>query len=56
MIHYNAIRYYETEYEGLDTAEEEYGVCAPESMAAVALVHYPVNENWDIHFWVEDKE
>lgn len=31
----------------------EDGVCAPESMAAVALVHYPMQEGWAVDFWAD---
>jgi len=36
--------------------EIDNGVCEPESMAAVVLVHYPVHEGWFVEFhMVDDK-
>lgn len=54
MIHYEAVRYKDAFFlDSYDEPEVESGVCEPESMAAVALVHYPVSEGWTVEFWME---
>lgn len=53
-INYEVSKFHYDEDGYIEDIETEVGECSPESVMAVMLVHYPINEGWEHQFWSND--